>query len=298
MAANEPPGDFDPTAPWIPGTKKDLGQFNVFHRDPHPVSPSRPTFSRREYYKIALMVGRTRIHYADRVVETPPVSLRFSSPLIPYWWEHVDHTLSGYFCVFTPAFFESYGPGRDYPVFLPGRNHIFAVDDEQWESIAALYRQMLHEISSEYLYKYDVLRSLTLDLVHHALKREPAAVLLSSDSNAARRIAALFCELLERQFPIESPSQRVGLRTPGEFAAALAVHVNHLNRSLMEVTGKTTSQWISDRIGQEARILLKQTTWNVSEIGFALGWGEPGHFIHFFKKHFAATPKAFRSQSV
>jgi len=48
-------------------------------------------------------------------------------------------------------------------------------------------------------------------------------------------------ELLERQFPIESPIQRMKLRSPIDFANQLAVHVNHLNRAIKETMGKTTS---------------------------------------------------------
>lgn len=299
MAAIETTGEFSSSAdPSFPGTKNALGQFNVFKRENYPVSLSKPTISRREYYKIALISGRTRIHYADRVVETGQVSLRFSNPQIPYWWENLDETQSGYFCVFTPAFFEHFGTLRDYPVFLPGHHHLFSVTEEQWEPLADIYRRMLEEISSAYFYKYDVLRMLTLDLIHQALKREPALVLRSSESNASQRLATLFSELLERQFPIESPLQKMSLRMPGDFAIALAVHVNHLNRCLLEVTGRTTSQLISDRVAQEARILLQQTTWNISEIANSLGWGETSHFIHFFKKQVGATPKAFRSQGV
>lgn len=86
----------------------------------------------------------------------------------------------------------------------------------------------------------------------------------------------------------------MALRTPGDFADHLAVHVNHLNRCLREVTGKTTSQLVGDRIALEARVLIQHTAWTVSEIGYCLGYAEPAHFIHFFKSRFGMTPKAFR----
>ncbi|MEO7490508.1 MAG: helix-turn-helix domain-containing protein, partial [Ferruginibacter sp.] len=41
--------------------------------------------------------------------------------------------------------------------------------------------------------------------------------------------------------------------------------------------------------------LLKHTDWNVSEIGYCLGFEEPAHFNHFFKKLTSTTPTAFRS---
>lgn len=45
--------------------------------------------------------------------------------------------------------------------------------------------------------------------------------------------------------------QQIAFRSPTEFADQLAVHVNHLNRALKETTGKTTSQVIAERVGQE-----------------------------------------------
>ena len=78
-------------------------------------------------------------------------------------------------------------------------------------------------------------------------------------------------------------------------ADRLAVHVNHLNKILKDNTGKTTTELISSRVIQEAKILLKQTNWNVSEISYSLGFEEVSHFSNFFKKQTSLTPLVFRS---
>lgn len=112
--------------------------------------------------------------------------------------------------------------------------------------------------------------------------------------NASDRIASLFIELLERQFPLEPKAQRLGLRTAKDYAGRLAVHVNHLNKVLKETTGSTTTAIISNRVIQEAKILLKETDYNVSEISYTLGFDDPAHFSNFFKKQTSLTPLAFR----
>jgi AraC-like DNA-binding protein len=84
------------------------------------------------------------------------------------------------------------------------------------------------------------------------------------------------------------------LKTAKDFADALRVHVNHLNKVLKEITGKTTTEIIASRINQEAKILLKQTTWNISEIAYSLGFEEVAHFSNFFKKHAQLSPAAYR----
>jgi AraC-like DNA-binding protein len=79
-----------------------------------------------------------------------------------------------------------------------------------------------------------------------------------------------------------------------DFAEQLNVHVNHLNRSVKENTGKTTSQIIAERMLQEAKILLKYSPLNISEIAYALGFTETTHFNNFFKKHAQLSPLRFR----
>lgn len=150
------------------------------------------------------------------------------------------------------------------------------------------------EISSDYAFKYDLLRNYTLELIHYGQKLKPI-VAASNGVNASSRILGLFIELLERQFPIENTNQVLQLRTASDFADTLRIHVNHLNKVLKETTGRTTTEIIASRINQEAKILLKQTTWNVSEIAYSLGFEEVAHFSNFFKKHTKVSPAAFRS---
>ena len=152
---------------------------------------------------------------------------------------------------------------------------------------------MHREIASDYAYKYDLLRNYVLELIHYGQKLQPATALYSVH-NAASRVSSLFLELLERQFPIESPQQRLNLRTAKDYAERLAVHVNHLNKVLKENTGKTTTEIIGSRVTQEAKILLKQTDWNVSEIAYSLGFEEVAHFSNFFRKQMDVSPAQFR----
>jgi AraC-like DNA-binding protein len=180
-------------------------------------------------------------------------------------------------------------------VFQPGGDHAFALTDEQAEKVTAIYQTMFQEIAGDYIYKYDVLRNLVFELLHFAMKMQPQANYTRHQINASHRIAAMFMELLERQFPIDDIHQSVNLRSASDYAGMLNVHVNHLNRAVKETTEKTTTQLIADRILQEAKILLRYSAWTVSEIAFALGFTEVTHFNNFFKKHMQASPLKFRN---
>lgn len=282
---------------WIPGNlKKELGHFNVFELDDFVGCDAKPIpYSRKDFYKISLIEGRNNIYYADKTVVVEDFALLFANPQVPYNWESLDDEQSGFFCIFTEAFFQQYGNFKEYPVFKPGCDAVYTLNQEQHAEIRRIFSRMFEEISSEYTFKYDVLRSLVFEIIHLALKLKPAQTNLPAKKNASERVTSLFIELLERQFPIESPMQQMKLRSPADFASHLCIHVNHLNRSLKQVTEKTTSQLIAERILQEARALLKHTNWNISEIALCLGFEELPHFIHFFKKNVKVTPGSFRS---
>jgi AraC family transcriptional regulator, transcriptional activator of pobA len=283
---------------WLPeNLKKDIGHFNVF-KVADCVGPGKSpvAYTRRDYYKIALMQGPYVYHYAEKSLEVSGSTLIFFSPNVPYTFEPLTDDQQGFFCIFREEFFTEKIRGgiKDLPMFIAGNKPSYALNKTQDKFVSQIFEKMVDEIKSDYVYKYDLIRNYIMEMVHYALKMQPTETLYQhTDANA--RITAVFTELLERQFPIESPTQRFTLRSARDFAEQLSVHVNHLNRAIRITTGKTTTEHIFDRLVSEAKALLKHTNWNISEIGYCLGFEEPAHFNHFFKKQTSLTPSAFRS---
>jgi AraC family transcriptional regulator, transcriptional activator of pobA len=284
---------------WMPDNiRNEIGHFNVFKLDPFVGSNAKPVpYQRRDYFKIMLVIGNSKVHYADKIVEVQKQALSFSNPQIPYKWEHTDQIRSGLFCVFNQHFFHQYGTLNQYSIFQPGGTPVFELTDEQVDTVSNFFQRMFEEINSDYIHKYDVLRTIVFELIHFAMKMQASAKFDKQPINASQRISTLFLELLERQFPIDDNHQSVQLRSASDFARQLNVHVNHLNRAVKEITEKTTSQLIAERILQEAKILLKRSDWNVSEIAYALGFREVTHFNNFFKKYVELSPLKFRNVS-
>jgi AraC family transcriptional regulator, transcriptional activator of pobA len=282
---------------WIPeNIKNEIGHFNVFQHE--PVEPGKlrsVPYKRRDFYKIMLVIGNIKMNYADRVVTVNKQALFFSNSQIPYNCENLERIEDGCFCIFNRHFFHQFGDLNQYSVFQPAGNHVFEITDEQVQQIQSVFNKMFAEIKSDYVHKYDVLRNLVFELLHFALKIHPATQFDKQQLNASQRISTLFLELLERQFPIDENHPAINLRSASDFAGQLNVHVNHLNRALKDTTEKTTSQFIAERILQEAKILLKHSPWNVSEISYALGFNEVTHFNNFFKKHVQLSPLKFRN---
>ncbi|OHT43818.1 helix-turn-helix domain-containing protein [Flavobacterium tructae] len=280
--------------------KKEIGHFNVFNikevLDRLQGKAIMP-YDRRAYYKISLIKGKNRAEYADKIIEIEKQGLLFATPKIPYNYLPQDTNQSGQFCVFTSEFLSKNKSGIDLdelPIFASDGYPIFQLTDDEVAEVELIFNKIQKEINSDYVYKYDLIRNYVAELIHFGQKLQPITALYSRHNSAAR-VSSLFAELLERQFPIESPNQRLQLRTAKDFAERLSVHVNHLNKVLKENTGKTTTELISSRLTNEAKILLKQTDWNISEIAFSLGFEELAHFSNFFKKQTSFTPLAFRS---
>lgn len=279
---------------WLPEILgKDIGHVNVFSL-PHPVNRPIP-YRKRDYFKVTLCKGQSRIHYADEVFQFDRQALVFSNPFIPYKWEHIGGVEGGFYVIFNATFFHQFGNLLQYEVFQPAGTHVYEVDDHDYLELCEIYKKIEQELSSDYIHKYDVVRNLVYELIHYAMKTRPSTKLQNLPINASQRIYWLFAELLERQFPIDENHNNLILGKPSDFAQQLNVHVNHLNRAVKQVSGQTTTQLIADRIINEARMMLKQSKWNISEIAYALGFKEVSHFNYFFKKLVKTSPSAFRS---
>lgn len=286
---------------WLPeNLQKDIGHFNVFRLEDCTGTDKTPVkYSRRDFYKVTLMRGRHAYHYADKSVEVSGSTLLFFNPNVPYTFEQLSGDSTGFFCIFREAFFTSHLRNniRELPMFSLAGRPGYRLDKQQDKLISGIFEKMLTEIASDYMYKYDLIRNYMTEMIHHAMKMQPTETLYQHvDANA--RITAVFTELLERQFPIESPTQRFSLRSARDFAEQLAVHVNHLNRAIRHTTGKTTTDHIFERLASEAMALLKHTNWNISEISYSLGFEEPAHFNHFFRKQTSQTPTAYRANAL
>jgi AraC family transcriptional activator of pobA len=255
------------------------------------------SYSRKDFYKISMTSGKYVFHYADRTFETDETILFFGNPRIPYSCEVIKPTPDGFACLFTEDFLKLSDRSESLlqsPLFKIGGTPILTLSKTQKKSIADIFRKMIAEQDSTYAFKDELIRNYLSLIIHEALKMQPPES-NPKDKNAAQRITSVFLELLERQFPIESVEHPLQLKTAQDFARNLSVHVNHLNSSVKEITGKSTTTHITERIIHEAKALLQHTNWSVAEIAYGLGFEYPTYFNNFFKKKTGQIPKSVRA---
>lgn len=255
-------------------------------------------YERRSLYKISLYTGGTaQVQYHGHTLAIDRPSLMFFNPLVPYSCRQ-QRQLTGFSCEFTEGFLRGINRTasvQESPLFHLETFPLFPLDAAQAALVSRSFWQMMADMGSDYRHKYELLHTHVQLVVHTALRLRDAPPPAPVPSNAGR-LAAQFLHLLEQQFPVTSPAQQLPLRTPQAFAARLHVHVNHLNRAVREITGRTTSAHLAGRIAREAQALLQHTDWPITTIADCLGFAEATYFTHFFRKQAGTSPLAFRQQ--
>lgn len=258
------------------------------------------TYSRKEFYKICLTMGKSIINYADKSFEQEGTILFFGNPHIPYSWETISSTYAGYTCLFSEDFLKQSDRSESLlqsSFFRIDGTPVVEITEEQRLFLNTLFQKMIQEQENDYAFKDELIRNYISLIIHESLKLQPSQR-YHQPKKATARITSVFLELLERQFPIETFEQPLALKTANDYAQYLNVHTNYLNRAVKEITGKSTSTLITERIVTEAKALLQHTDWNIADIAYALGFEYPTYFNNFFKKQTGTNPKSIRESLV
>ena len=80
------------------------------------------------------------------------------------------------------------------------------------------------------------------------------------------------------------------------YAEEMNITPNYLNKLVKSHLGISAYDYILNRIISEAKILLKLTNINVSELAYRLGYENPGYFIRLFKKAEGLTPLEYHKR--
>jgi len=256
--------------------------------------------SRNGFFKIWLIENNCRIHVNDQSYTCNGPVLFFANPLVSYAYDSLQNHRSGYWCIFKDDFLTANDPSgklRTLPALDPAYAAVIFPNPEQLINIKWLFEQLIQAVQSEFAFRNEVvfnyIQLLLFEGIKAAEKPQP-----ERQTDAAARITRQFLQLLEKQFPIQSPGRPIKLNKAGDFAAPLAIHINHLNAMLRKVTGQTTTQHIAARKIAEAKVLLRHTDWTIADISASLGFDYPNHFNEFFRRNTGMTPLGYRKEKI
>ncbi len=282
--------------PDLAGSDTPLAHFNVLRRGNCYASLQ---FVRHDYYKICLCRGRAELFTEMGPVTIDRPAIFFSDTEIRYGWQNRSEEQAGYVCLFNEPFATPdlrYAFRRFTGLFDAVNYPFLFLDEDSYLYFARHFESLMSEHRDDFVYKEEVIRNILKLMIYTAIKMKRTSSGAAAKADAKDVVVARFLNLLDGQFPLDSPTEMLGMRSPADFADALHIHVNHLNHCVKESLGKTTGELIHERVLKEATDLLRQSDWPVAAIGYCLGFAYPQHFNAFFRKRTGTSPKMYRSR--
>lgn len=84
--------------------------------------------------------------------------------------------------------------------------------------------------------------------------------------------------------------------TIDQYADALGLSTGRLNRLCQRYSGQSALQIVHERLLTEAKRQLIYTQLSSKQVGYTLGFKDPGYFSRFFRRHTGTTPGKYKKQ--
>ena len=117
------------------------------------------------------------------------------------------------------------------------------------------------------------------------------AAKVPSEASLAEQVEDVF--LIKIKKLLEANIADEGFGIP-QICRALGMSRTQLHRKLKALTGKSTSYFIRSVRMQKARELLQSPDMNISEVAYAVGYGDPAYFTNCFTDEFGKPPSYFQ----
>lgn len=105
-------------------------------------------------------------------------------------------------------------------------------------------------------------------------------------SGTASRFLQHFRQLVEANFRAHWPIAR--------YANAIGISHDRLHAICVRLLDRSPKALVAERLAREAGLGLEHSTLSIEELSYVLGFRDPAHFSHFFKRMTGIAPGAFR----
>lgn len=247
---------------------------------------------RHNFYHLVFFTQGGGSHTIDfNLFTVHPFQIYFMIPGQVHSWDF-EGEMEGYVVNFSEAFFRSFLLNPDYLdsfSFFDGdsSNSVVAVANEIQANITGLFEELLLQ-TGKAKFREDIIRVLLLH-IFLLLEQSNAQHKKPNAQNQKNPLIRNFQKLIEKNFTT--------LKQPGEYAELLHVTPNHLNALCKEHLSLQAGAVIRNRIVLEAKRLLINLHFTVSEIAYKLNFNDNSYFTRFFKKETGVTPEVFRAKS-
>ena len=200
--------------------------------------------------------------------------------------QSLSNDAEGFYCHFSPTYIadalKTPNPFGAFHFLKSNSNPVHAINKDHLAVYQSMLEQLLRDYRSNDTNKQYILFHQLLTLLFRLQSKWPV-------SEKSEKVSVRFEELLATHFPKWT--------TVNEYADALHISPNHLNKIVKAETGKPVSSFIKEMTLLHAKVLLKENKMTpVATISESLKFSESAHFSRFFKKHTGKTPSQYRDE--
>lgn len=258
---------------------------------------------KHEFYAIAIKVEGSGKAISGHYTNFPEgATVFFNTPFQLISWDIIPNW-KGYYLMFSKEFIiqSKYLQNllSEFPFLKIDNSPPFEVKPEEVSKLLFIFEAIYEENQQLKQDSNIIIESQILVLLNFIKRFFKATV---SDEEAANEYRKADVHLLSRfQTLIETSFYNVHTKeksthSPSYYASELAVHPNHLNAIVKQITGHTAKSHIHKHILGLAKSRLLQTKMTVKEIAYSLHFESPNNFSSFFKKIAGLTPNSFRKE--
>ena len=202
--------------------------------------------------------------------------------------EFISKDVEGFYCHFNLELLNTDHKLKDlmgdFP-FLEFNSHpLVTINEDSKKFVIPILERLLIEYKKDKTCRYDILRTYLITLFTELKPFIETSI--SSSSNAASQITEQYKKALSQHI---YQKQKIT-----DYAELLSISPNHLNKCIKKAMGKSAHDLLNEMLLLEAKVLLKQTNLNISEISHKIGKNEISDFARFFKAQTGMRPSEYR----
>lgn len=247
---------------------------------------------RHDFYEILFLTEGTGVHTIDfQEHKVRPNAVFFLSPGQIHSLQ-LSQDIRGYIFLFTSEFYllnkQDKNKLLELPFFYNIANTTYPLylKKEEAQLLTDLFKQACEENSKNLSDSPELIRSF-LDIILLLCKRL-YPVNEDEKMKKGNLLVKRFKQLIEEKY-YENKSVK-------EYAELLSVTANHLSETVKNITGRTSTDLINDKLILEIKRMLLHTELTVSEIAFQLNFADQSYFSRYFRKNTGTTPNEFRKK--
>jgi AraC family transcriptional regulator, transcriptional activator of pobA len=206
--------------------------------------------------------------------------------------KELSNDIEGYYCLFDQSFIDTYSGVphllNSFAFLDLDAFPVISLSDQQAGFFALILKKIRQDFKENYnnvkpiICQYMISILKECDLYYEKIYQENKRL------TSADRIAQEFLRMVNKHY--------LSKRTLTEYAALLNITPKHLTKCIKQATGETPMDFIHKMLILEAKVLLKETAFTVSEIAYQLSFEDSAHFGRFFKQHTSMAPASFRKK--